>query len=154
MKPKKTTDSAASMNPELAHEFDEDADRGDPSPGHRWVDAASQLDDYLEEEVVDSNSKPVGTLSCYWEGPDRQLVFCGIKIEGEDAVRVVPGDDAQTSERYSWVQVAFPTAKVLKAPVFECDQELTSSFRSTIYKHFGIEKPKDHGALKYLSGQK
>jgi hypothetical protein len=150
MKSKKPTTPSTAPGPDLAHEFDENAERGDPSPGHRWVEFASQLDDYLEEEVVDSNSKPIGTLSCYWEGPDRQLVFCGIKIEGEDAVRVVPGDDAQTSERYSWVQVAFPATKVRHAPAFECDQELTSAFRATIYKHFAIEKPKDHGALKYL----
>ena len=146
----------ATASPESEPDIDlpieaDDEERGDPTEGHRWVDSAAALDDYLEEEVVDVSGKSVGTLSCYWEGTEGELVYCGISIEGEDNVRVVPGIDAQTSERFSWVRLNYPAAKVRTAPVFECDEELSPEFEQMIYKHFGVAQPKREGTLKYLS---
>ena len=131
---------------------DQEWEPAELQPDHVRVKLASALDDYLDEEVVDNTGQSLGTLACYWEGADGRLVFCGIKKEGQDGVRVAPGDDAQLSERHSWVRIPFPAAKVNTAPRYECDQELDSAFEHAIYEHYEVEDFQPHGGLKYLAG--
>ncbi len=131
--------------------FDVDAEAEEPLPGHTRIKLASVLDDYLDEEVVDNHGKPIGTLSCYWESADGQLIFCGVKLAEKDGVRVVPGGNAQLSERHSWVRVDHPGAMVHNAPRHDCDEELSGAFELKVYEHYGLVNISSQGGLKYIS---
>ena len=126
----------------------------EPLTHHARVKQATTLDDYLDEEVVDKNGKTIGTLSCYWEGDEGALVFCGVKIADQDLVRVVPGDNAQISERHSWVRLGFSAATIRSAPSYDCDQELDGAFERNVYQHYGIENPQSHTSLRYASANR
>lgn len=119
-------------------------------PEHARVKSASVLDDYMDEEVVDRKTKPVGTLSCYWEAEDGSVAFCGVKANGDNGVRVVPGLGAQVSEHYSWVRLGYAANKVLTAPTYDCDQEVDVAFERSVYEHYGIEAAIPAGSLKYF----
>jgi len=128
-------------------------DREEPLPYHAFVESAAVLEDYLDEEVVDRNGKLLGTLSCYWEDGDGQLVFCGIHMNNAEEVRVVPATDVQVSERQSWVRVNYPASVVRKAPAYDCDNELDAQFERTVFEHYGMTEAQPHDRLKYLSSQ-
>jgi hypothetical protein len=38
------------------------------------------LEDFLGEEVVDTEGNPVGTLACYWERKQRDALLLGVDI--------------------------------------------------------------------------
>ena len=131
----------------------EDQDGEEPLPHHSFVDSGSDVEDYLDEEVVDRSGKPLGTLSCYWEDGEGLLVFCGVHMNNADEVRVVPGQDAQVSERQSWVRVGYPKSLVAKAPVYDCDEELNAEFERRVFEHYSMTEAQPHDRLKYLSSR-
>lgn len=132
--------------------FDEPED-DEALPYHRFVESAAVLEDYLDAEVVDWSGKLLGTLACYWEDGDGQLVFCGVHLKSADEVRVVPGNDAQISERQSWVRVNYRASVVAKAPVYDCDKELDAEFERNVFEHYGMTGMEPHDRLKYLSSR-
>jgi len=128
-------------------------DNDEPLPHHSFVQSAAVLEDYLDEEVVDRNGKLLGTLSCYWEDGEGQLVFCGIRLNNAEEVRVVPGEDCQISERQSWVRVNYSASVVRKAPAYDCDKELDARFERAVFEHYGMTEAQPHDRLNYLSSR-
>ena len=57
----------------------------------------SLLDDFIDEEVVDKQAVSVGVLVCYWESASGD-VFLGLKTNGQDIVRIVPGVRAEFAD--------------------------------------------------------
>lgn len=147
MKPRSQKTAPADRIP-----FD-DQESDEPLPHHAFVDSAALLEDYLDEEAVDRNGKLLGTLACYWEDGDGQLVFCGVHMDKAQEVRVVPGNDAQVSERQSWVRFNYPSSVIAKAPVYDCDQELDAEFERKVFAHYGMTDSQPHDRLKYLASR-
>ena len=113
---------------------------------------ASEVDDYLDEEVVDKEGAPIGTLACYWEGAGGKVVFFGIKLTDQDEVRIVPVRGAEVNERHSCIQVCFELDDIADAPAYDCDYDLDDTLERAVHEHFNLEQPQRHGALKYFSG--
>jgi hypothetical protein len=104
---------------------------------------ASTLDDYLDQEVMDLTGSTIGTLSCYWEGAG-EMVFLGVKLQGQEDVRVVPGVGARVDERLSCVRVGFKASEIRTAPEFDCDKDMKASLEHAASEHFGVELPRAH----------
>src|SRR6478752_3553229 len=84
------------------------------------------LEEFIDEEVVDYQGKPIGTLSCYWESAKGQL-FLGVKPRGENLVHVVPGLAAVMDEPHSCVILRLDESEVKSAPILVCNQEILPS---------------------------
>jgi hypothetical protein len=63
---------------------------------------------------------PVGTLACYWQSVSGHLVILGIKVKGQEVVRVVPSHRSQLDDRHAYIGSALediePAALVGKLP--------------------------------------
>jgi len=97
----------------------------------------SRLEDFIDEEVWDHRGRPIGVLACYWESASNHL-FLGVKPEGDEEVRVVPGSGAHLDEAHSCVKIDFPGADVRTAPVFDCDAELRPRLEGEANEHFAV----------------
>jgi len=131
----------------------DDLESDEPLQHHAFVKSAAILEDYLDAEAVDRSGKLLGTLACYWEDGEGELVFCGVHMKNADEVRVVPGNDAQVSERHSWVRLNYPSSLVAKAPLYDCDEELNAEFERNVFTHYGMADAQPHDRLKYLSSR-
>ena len=112
---------------------------------------AALLDDFMDEEVVDKNGAAVGTLACYWQSVNGWLVFLGIKIRGQEGVRVVPGLRSQVDDQHACIRLDFEAEDIESAPSFDCANELDAVFERAVYEHFEIGDPQPHGGLRYFS---
>ena len=89
--------------------------RKDSQPDAAMTDFASVLDDFLDEEVVDKQGTPVGTLACFWKSVSGLVIFLGIKVNGEESVRVVPGRPSQVDDRNTCIRLGFE-AEAIELP--------------------------------------
>lgn len=117
------------------------------------IEFASVLDDFMDEEVVDQEGAAIGTLACYWQSVSGQLVFLGIKLKGQEAVRVVPGHRSQVDERNACLRLSFDAEDIESAPQFDCATEVDAALERAVYKHFQVEEAKPHRGLRYFSRQ-
>jgi hypothetical protein len=117
------------------------------------IETAAILDDFLDEEVVDRTGLAVGTLECYWESNDGILVLLGVKLNGEDSTRVVPGRGAHVDDRHSCTRLGFSSSQVRSAPVFDCAKPLDAKLESAVYKHYKVEEASAHDELRHFSSQ-
>ena len=115
------------------------------------IDFASVLDDFLDEEVVDSQGTAIGTLACYWKSVSGLLIFLGIKVNGQENVRVVPGRRSQVDNRNTCIRLSFDAGDIESAPRFDCANELDAVFERSIYEHFGVTEAQPHGGLRYYA---
>ena len=115
------------------------------------IDFASVLDDFLDEEVVDKQGTAIGALACYWQSVSGRLVFLGIKVKGQESVRVVPGRRSQVDTRNTCIRLGFEAEDIKSAPHFDCDNELDATFERSVYEHFRIDEAWPHGGLRYFA---
>lgn len=115
------------------------------------IDFAEVLDDFLDEEVVDEQGTPIGTLACYWQSVSGLVVFLGIKVNGHENIRVVPGRPSQVDDRHACIRLRFDPAEIESAPRLDCGTELDATLERTVYKHYGILEPQPHGGLRYFA---
>jgi len=115
------------------------------------IEFASVLDDYMDEEVVDKEGRPIGTLACYWQSVSGHLVFLGIKVKGQNVVRVVPGHRSQVDDRQACIRLGFDLEDIESAPQLECATELDASLERAVYKHFEVEETQSHSGLRYFA---
>src|ERR1041384_6690499 len=108
----------------------------DPLTNQAMIDFASVLDDFLDEEVVDQQGTTIGTLACYWNSVSGLLMFLGIKLKGEQRVRVVPGRRSQVDDRHACIRLGFEAEDIPPARYWDCDPDLTPPFERRIYEHF------------------
>jgi hypothetical protein len=111
------------------------------------IDFVSALDDFMDEEVVDNQGTVVGTLACYWLSVSGRLVFLGVKINGHETIRVVPGRRSQVDDRHGCIQLGFDTEDIRSAPCLDCAEELDGTLEKGVYEHFSIGEPEPHGGL-------
>ena len=111
---------------------------GDSLTDPAMIDFASVLDDFLDEEVVDKQGTAVGTLACYWKSASGLLLFLGIKVKGQESVRVVPGRRSQVDNRNTCIRLGFEAEDIESAPQFDCAIELDEPFERDVYEHFNI----------------
>jgi len=117
------------------------------------IEFASVLDDFMDEEVVDKEGTTIGTLACYWQSVSGLLVFLGIKVKGQESVRVVPGRPSQVDNRNSCIRLGFEAEDIESAPRLECATDLDESLERTVYQHFRIREAQPHGGLRHCAGQ-
>ena len=117
------------------------------------IDFASVLDDFMGEEVLDKEGTVIGTLACYWGSVSGLLVFLGIKVNGHESVRVVPGRRSQVDDRHACIRLGYEAVDIESAPCLECAIELDATLERGVYKHFHIREPEPHGGLRYFAGQ-
>ena len=117
------------------------------------IEFASVLDDFMDEEVVDKEGTTIGTLACYWQSVSGLLVFLGIKVKGQESVRVVPGRPSQVDNRNSCIRLGFEAEDIESAPRLECATDLDESLERTVYQHFRIREAQPHGGLRHFAGQ-
>ena len=115
------------------------------------IEFASLLDDYMDEEVVDKEGNPIGTLACYWQSVSGHLVFLGINVKGQKVVRVVPGHRSQVDDRHACIRLGFDLEDIESAPQFECATEVDAALERAVYKHFEVEETRPHGGLSYFA---
>jgi hypothetical protein len=115
------------------------------------IDFASALDDFQGEEVVDKHDTPVGTLGCYWQSVSGLLVFLGIKLKGQEDIRVVPGRPSQVDDRHACIRLGFEGDDIESAPPFDCASEMDTSFERRVYEHFHVSEAQPHDGLRYFA---
>jgi len=123
----------------------------DPLTDPAMIDFASALDDFQGEEVVDKHGTPVGTLGCYWQSVSGLVVFLGIKMAGDESVRVVPGRPSQVDDRHLCIRLGFAAYAIESAPQFDCANELDAPFERRVYKHFHTGESQPQGGLRYFA---
>jgi len=125
----------------------------DPLTGQDMIDFASVLDDFLDEEVVDKQGAAIGTLVCYWNSVSGLLIFLGIKLSGQQSVRVVPGRRSQVDDHQACIRLGFEAADIASAPCLDCDAELNPVFERRVYKHFHFAEDQPHDGLRHFGRQ-
>jgi len=115
------------------------------------IEFASVLDDFLDEEVVDKQGIAIGTLACYWGSVSGHLMFLGVKLKGQESVRIVPGRPSQVDNRNTCIRLGFAAEDIKSAPYFDCGNELDAKFEYSVYKHFRMGEPKPHDGLRYFT---
>jgi hypothetical protein len=118
------------------------------------IDFASVLDDFLDEEVVDQEGTTIGTLACYWQSVSGMVVFLGIKVTGDESIRVVPGRPSQVDDRHACIRLRFDAEDIESAPRLDCATELDATRERTVYEHFRIQQPQPHGGLQYFAANR
>jgi hypothetical protein len=112
---------------------------------------AAVLDDFLDEEVVDNQGLTIGTLACYWKSVSGLLIFLGIRVKGQESVRVVPGRRSQVDDRHACIRLDFEAEDIASAPHFDCDNELGATFERSVYEHFGVGEAQPHDGLRHVA---
>jgi len=125
----------------------------DPLTETAMIDFTSVLDDFLGEEVVDKYGTVIGTLACYWKSVSGLLVFLGIKVQGAQGVRVVPGRRSQVDDRKTYVLLDLEAEDLGSAPQFDCSNELDANFEHSVYEHFRMAAAEPHGGLRHFARQ-
>jgi len=115
------------------------------------IDFASVLDDFLDEEVVDQEGAAIGTLACFWKSVSGLVIFLGIKVNGQQSVRIVPGRRSQVDNRNTCIRLGFEAEAIASAPHFDGADELDPTFERRVYEHFGVAEDQPHGGLRYFS---
>ena len=138
--------------PSSQHHSPQKAESGtDALTDPAMIDFASVLDDFLDEEVVDKQGTPVGTLACFWKSVSGLVIFLGIKVNGEESVRVVPGRPSQVDDRNTCIRLGFEAEAVESAPHFDCANEVDAKFERRVYEHFRVMEAQAHDGLRYFS---
>jgi hypothetical protein len=139
-------------SPQQSSPINEKAETSKDSPTDPDViDFVSLLDDFMDEEVVDMQGVSVGTLACYWQSVSGLLVFLGIKVEGHQSIRIVPGRRSQVDERHACIRLGFDAEDIESAPRLNCATELDATIERSVYEHFGIAEAQPHGGLRYVT---
>ena len=100
------------------------------------------LEDFLGEEVVDLEGKPVGSFACYWERELRRALLLGVDIpERSGHTHIVPASGARLNERQTYVQVAFSRDKIIQAPCLSCGCEMDEETEQRIWSFYGLSVP-------------
>jgi len=129
---------------------EKDESRKDSQPDAAMTDFASVLDDFLDEEVVDNQGAAIGTLACYWKSVSGLLIFLGIRVKGQERVRIVPGRQSQVDDRHACIRLGFEAEDVASAPPFDCDNELNATFERRVYQHFRVGETQAHDGLQHF----
>jgi len=130
---------------------EKDESRKDSQPDAAMTDFASVLDDFLDEEVVDNQGAAIGTLACYWKSVSGLLIFLGIRVKGQERVRIVPGRQSQVDDRHACIRLGFEAEDIESAPHFDCDNELDANFERSVYEHFDLDEAQPHDGLRYFA---
>jgi len=131
---------------------DEEAERSKDALTEQGMLAfASTLDDFMDEEVVDEQGTPIGTLACYWQSRKGRLVFLGIKLNAHESVRLVPGHSSQLDDRNACIRLGFDAADIESAPQLDCAAELDATIEQAVYEHFRIVDRNLHGDFRYVA---
>ena len=105
--------------------------------------SATVLEDFLGEEVVDTDGNPVGTLACYWEYRQRNALLLGVDIPGRPGhTHIVPAQGARCSERQTYVKVPFTREKIVQAPCLPCESEMDETFEERIWAFYELPAPR------------
>ena len=118
------------------------------------IEFASILDDFLDEEVVDEQGAAIGTLACYWQSVSGLVVFLGIKITGDESIRVVPGRPSQVDDRHACIRLRFAAEDIESAPRLDCATELDATRERSVYEHFGISEVRRAGGLRFFAAHR
>lgn len=101
------------------------------------------LEDFLGEEVVDTEGNPVGTLACYWERKQRNALLLGVDILGRSGhTHIVPAQGARCNERQIYVEVPFTRDKIVQAPCLPCECEMDETLEKLIWDFYGMPAPR------------
>jgi len=101
------------------------------------------LEDFLGEEVVDTEGNPVGNLACYWERKQRDALLLGVDIPGRTGhTHIVPALGARCNERQSYVEVPYTREKIVQAPCLPCDCEVDEALEERIWAFYGMSVPR------------
>ena len=101
------------------------------------------LEDFLGEEVVDTEGNPVGTLACYWERQQRNALLLGVDISGRSGhTHIVPAQGARCNERQIYVEVPFTRDKIVQAPCLPCECEMDETLEKLIWDFYGMPAPR------------
>ncbi|MEO6182236.1 MAG: hypothetical protein ABIP71_03870 [Verrucomicrobiota bacterium] len=98
------------------------------------------FDDFLGEEVVNTQGDPIGTFSCYWEQEEGKPVLLGIDVIGiANATHLMPAKGARLDDRKSYIVVPFSKEQVAPAPCLECGCELDPAKERKVFAYYGTE---------------
>jgi len=101
------------------------------------------LEDFLGEEVVDSEGNHVGTLACYWERRKRNALLLGVDIpEKSGHTHIVPALGARCNERQSYVEVPFTRDKIAQAPHLPCECEMDETLEERVWAFYDMPAPR------------
>jgi hypothetical protein len=132
--------------------INEEAESGNDTRTDKvMTDFATDLDDFLDEEVVDKQGAPIGTLACYWQSHSGRLVFLGVKLNGQGSIRVVPGHRSQLDKGRVCIRLGFDAVDIEAAPHFDCSGELDAALERTVHEHFRIAEAQPHGGLRHFA---
>lgn len=95
------------------------------------------FDDFLGEEVVDSERSAIGTFACYWEHDAGKPVLLGIDVDGRPGTHVMPAKDARLDSNKSYVVLPFSKEKIQRAPCLECGSDLDAKFEKKVFAYYG-----------------
>jgi hypothetical protein len=100
------------------------------------------LEDFLGEEVVDTEGKPIGTFACYWEREEKKALLLGVDIpERSGHTHLVPAQGAKFSERYCDIQVPFSRKQIEAAPCLPCVAEVDDELEAKVWAYYKLPQP-------------
>ena len=117
----------------------------DPWQDRIMGDLASVLEDFLDEEVVDRHGTVIGTLACYWQSVSGPLVFLGVRLAGQESIRVVLGRRSQVDDRRACIRLGFDAEAIEAAPCFDPAQELNAVVERTVHEYFRVAAARSQG---------
>ncbi len=98
------------------------------------------LEDFLGEEVVDSDGKTIGSFACHWEYDDGTPIFLGVDLDDTSKrTHVIPAAGTRLNERQSYLKIAFTRKVVQQAPCLDCGSELNADIEQQVYDYYGLD---------------
>ena len=116
-------------------------------------DFVSVLEDFLDEEVVDQQGTAIGTLACYWPSVSGSRVLLGIKLNGQENLRVIPGRRSQLDDRRTCIRIGFDVVDIVAAPSLDCARELDATTERNVFEFFGVAATEPPQACRHSALQ-
>ncbi len=115
---------------------------------------ADPFEDFMDEEVVDTEGNPIGTLACYWEHDEGKPVLLGIDVGGQGHhTHLMPAKDARPNAKHAYIVVNYTKEKVSQAPCLDCGCELDGPFEKKVFAYYG-EEAFDYNAKETAAAQR
>ena len=117
------------------------------SANSRSVAQSSNLQQFIDYQVVDQQGQRIGTVESFWENESGQPEFMAIATQGSsDKVHVVPADAAEVNQQRQMVRLKYDAQKVQSAPSVQKDAELNQQQQQQVRTHFGMQSAQGRAA--------
>jgi len=98
----------------------------------------TNLEQYIDHEVVDQNGDKIGKLQCLWSDGSGQPAYLGVHtgwIFGK--THVVPADRAEVNSKSRTIRLPYTTEQVKNAPSYDPNVELDPDTQNQVSSYYG-----------------